>query len=100
MKALLFVFLILSTSTFSQDTLTRNDIISASKLLDVKYSEKEIEMMYSDVKDNIVDYKKMHAIGLNNSVGMSMFQRVSPKSLTKQEKLKWSYDKKNKTTIE
>ncbi len=96
MKILLFLSLIISTSTFSQDTLTKKDIISASKLLDVKYSEKEIEMMYPDVKDNIVDYKKMHAIGLNNSVGMSIFQRVSPKSLTKQEKLKWSYDKKIK----
>jgi Asp-tRNA(Asn)/Glu-tRNA(Gln) amidotransferase A subunit family amidase len=94
MKILLCLSLIVSSSTLSQDTLTRNDIISASKLLDVKYSEKEIEMMYSDVKDNIVDYKKMHAIGLNNSVGMSMFQRVNPKTLTKQEKLKWTYDKK------
>ncbi len=96
MKILLFLSLIISTSTFSQDTLTKKDIISASKLVDVKYSEREIEMMYSDVKDNIVDYKKMHTIGLNNSVGMSIFQKVSPKSVIKQEKLKWSYDKKIK----
>jgi Asp-tRNA(Asn)/Glu-tRNA(Gln) amidotransferase A subunit family amidase len=94
MKALLCLFLLVSTASYSQDTLTRNDIISGSKLIDVKYSEKEIEMMYSDVKDNIVDYKKMHALGLNNSVGMSMFQRVHPKNNVRQEKLKWSYDKK------
>jgi len=34
--------------------------------------------MYSDVKDNIIDYKKMHSLGLNNSVGMSIFQSVKP----------------------
>ncbi len=96
MKSLLLLSLMISTLCYSQDTLTKIDIISAAKILDVKYSEKEIEMMYPDVKDNIMDYKKMHALSLNNSVGMSMNQRLSPKQNSKQEKLKWTYDKKIK----
>ena len=96
MKSLLLLSLMISTLCYSQDTLTKIDIISAAKILDVKYSEKEIEMMYPDVKDNIMDYKKMHALSLNNSVGMSMNQRLSPKQNINQEKLKWTYDKKIK----
>jgi Asp-tRNA(Asn)/Glu-tRNA(Gln) amidotransferase A subunit family amidase len=96
MKSLLLLSLMISTLCYSQDTLTKIDIISAAKILDVKYSEKEIDMMYPDVKDNIMDYKKMHALSLNNSVGMSMNQRLSPKQNSKQEKLKWTYDKKIK----
>ena len=96
MKSLLLLSLMISTLCYSQDTLTKIDIISAAKILDVKYSEKEIDMMYPDVKDNIMDYKKMHALSLNNSVGMSLNQRLSQKQNSKQEKLKWTYDKKIK----
>ena len=96
MKSLLLLSLMISTLCYSQDTLTKIDIISAAKILDVKYSEKEIDMMYPDVKDNIIDYKKMHALSLNNSVGMSLNQRLSQKQNSKQEKLKWTYDKKIK----
>ena len=96
MKSLLLLSLMISTLCYSQDTLTKIDIISAAKILDVKYSEKEIDMMYPDVKDNIIDYKKMHALSLSNSVGMSMNQHLSPKQSIKQERLKWSYDKKIK----
>ena len=96
MKSLLLLSLMISTLCYSQDTLTKIDIISAAKILDVKYSEKEIDMMYPDVKDNIIDYKKMHALSLSNSVGMSMNQLLSPKQSIKQERLKWSYDKKIK----
>lgn len=96
MKSLLFLSLVISNLSFSQDTLTKSDIVGAARILDVKYNEKEIDMMYPDVKENIIDYKKMHAITLNNSVGMSMNQRLNPKQNSKQEKLKWTYDKKIK----
>ena len=96
MKSILPFILLISLSTTAQDTLTKADITNASKMLDVKFSEKEIEMMYPDVKDNIADYKKMHALQLDNSISMSMFQRVVPKNSNKQEKLKWAYDKKIK----
>jgi Asp-tRNA(Asn)/Glu-tRNA(Gln) amidotransferase A subunit family amidase len=99
MKSLLLLSLMISTLCYSQDTLTKIDIISAAKILDVKYSEKEIDMMYPDVKDNIIDYKKMHALSLNNSVGMSLNQRLSPKQNIKKEKLKWTYDKKIKLPV-
>ena len=96
MKSFLPLIFLLSLSTTAQDTLTKADIINASKMLDVKFSEKEIEMMYPDVKDNIADYKKMHALQLDNSISMSLFQRVAQKNSNKQEKLKWAYDKKIK----
>lgn len=96
MKLFLSITLLISLQVTAQDTLTKSDIMNASKLLDVKYSDKEIEMMYPDLKDNIADYKKMHALQLDNSISMSIFQRVAPKNSTKQEKLKWNYDKKIK----
>jgi len=94
MKVLFLLSFFIYNISYSQDTLTKNDIVGAARILDVKYNEKEIDMMYPDVKDNIIDYKKMHALSLNNSVGMSMNQRLSPIQNSKQEKLKWSYDKK------
>jgi len=78
---------------FSQDTLTQKDIKHASKLIDISYTEKEIEMMYPDLKDNLGEYKKLHQLTLNNSVGMSLIQVISPLPTTKQKEIKWVFNK-------
>jgi len=88
-----FQFCVLSTVIQAQDSLSKSDVKSGAKLLDVQFTDQEIEMMLADLKDNITDFKKMHALFLNNNVGMSIAQRLTPPS-EKQEKIKWQYDKK------
>jgi Asp-tRNA(Asn)/Glu-tRNA(Gln) amidotransferase A subunit family amidase len=69
------------------------DVQSAGKLMDLQFTEKELDMMMIDLKDNIADFKKMHSLQLQNSVGMSMAQRLTPPA-ERQEKIKWKYNKK------
>lgn len=77
----------------AQDSLSKADIKSGGKLIDVQFTDQEIDMMLADLKDNISDFKKMHTLLLNNNVGMSIAQRLTPPAV-KQEKMKWTYDKK------
>lgn len=85
------VFFAFSTVN-AQDSLSKADIKSGGKLMDVQFTDQEIEMMLADLKDNISDFKKMHTLLLNNNVGMSIAQRLNPPT-EKQEKIKWTYDK-------
>jgi Asp-tRNA(Asn)/Glu-tRNA(Gln) amidotransferase A subunit family amidase len=85
--------LVLTTLVNAQDSLSKADIKSGGKLMDIQFTDQEIEMMLADLKDNIIDFKKMHSLILNNNVGMSIAQRLNP-PLEKQEKIKWKYDKK------
>jgi Asp-tRNA(Asn)/Glu-tRNA(Gln) amidotransferase A subunit family amidase len=77
----------------AQDSLSKADIKSGGKLMDIQFTDQEIEMMLADLKDNIMDFKKMHTLILNNNVGMSIAQRLTPPA-ERQEKIKWQYDKK------
>lgn len=90
----IFISLLLASSLnlHAKDTLTKADIQQASKLMDLKFSDKEIDMMYPDVKDNMSDYKKMHMLSLDNSVPMSMFQKINTTKHTPQIPLKWKYN--------
>ncbi|MEY3186242.1 MAG: hypothetical protein RL675_61 [Bacteroidota bacterium] len=83
----------LLTQLHAQDSLSKADIKSGGKLMDIQFTDQEIEMMLADLKDNIMDFKKMHTLLLNNNVGMSIAQRLTPPA-EKQEKIKWQYDKK------
>ena len=94
LKHLLTLFLFCTSIALkAQDTLTKMDVQSAGKLMDLQFTEKELDMMMLDLKDNISDFKKMHTLQLQNSVGMSMAQRLTPPA-EKQEKIKWKYNKK------
>jgi Asp-tRNA(Asn)/Glu-tRNA(Gln) amidotransferase A subunit family amidase len=84
---------VVTTLVKAQDSLSKADIKSGGKLMDIQFTDQEIEMMLADLKDNIIDFKKMHSLILNNNVGMSIAQRLTP-PLEKQEKIKWQYDKK------
>jgi len=94
----IFHLCVLTTLLNAQDSLSKADIKSGAKLLDVQFTDQEIEMMLADLKDNIYDFKKMHSLNLNNNVGMSIAQRLTP-PLEKQEKIKWQYDKKIKMPV-
>ena len=88
-----FLMIIMLTQLHAQDSLTKADVKSGAKIIDVEFSDQEIEMMLADLKDNIIDFKKMHSLKLNNNVGMSIAQRLTPQN-EKQEKIKWKYNKK------
>lgn len=88
-----FLMMIMLLQLHAQDSLTKADVKSGAKIIDVEFSDQEIEMMLADLKDNIIDFKKMHSLKLNNNVGMSIAQRLTP-PIEKQEKIKWKYNKK------
>ena len=90
---LIFLMIIMHTQLHAQDSLTKADVKSGAKLIDVEFSDQEIEMMLGDLKDNMIDFKKMHSIKLNNNVGMSIAQRLTP-PIEKQAKINWKYNKK------
>ena len=74
---ILFTSLLLSFGIFvsAQDTsIQKKDLISASKIFDLSFTTKEIDTLYSDVVDNLANYKAMHNLSLPNSVPLSMWQ--------------------------
>jgi Asp-tRNA(Asn)/Glu-tRNA(Gln) amidotransferase A subunit family amidase len=92
-QLLTLLFICTSVTLFAQDTLTKIDVNASAKLADLNFSEKELEMMLPDLKENIMDFRKMHTLSLDNSVGMSIAQRLTTPT-EKQEKIKWKYNKK------
>ena len=89
----IFIFIVALSPLNAQDSLSKADVKIAGKLIDVQFTDVEIEMMMADIKDNISDFKKMHTLLLNNNVGMSIAQRLNP-PIEQQEKIKWTYNKK------
>lgn len=79
--------------SFAQDTLNKEDLRAAAKLIDLSFTPKEIDTMYEGVKENLAGYRLMHKQSLNNAVPMSMWQSpVLPgmKFNAKQEPLNWN----------
>jgi Asp-tRNA(Asn)/Glu-tRNA(Gln) amidotransferase A subunit family amidase len=93
MKQLFILLICFNLSAVAQDSISKSTVQQASQLIDVKFTEKEIEMMLQDLKDNLVDYKKMHALLLNNNIAMSAAQRLQPDNAI-QQKINWQYNKK------
>lgn len=92
-KALFLFAAFCTTAAFAQDTITTKDIQSAAKLLDLRFTQKEVDTMYGGVKENLAGYQLMHKQSLNNNVPMSLWQ--SPllpgmKFTEKQEKINWN----------
>ena len=92
-KLLLPIALLFGIQSFAQDTLTKQDLKSAAKLIDINFTQKEIDTMYDGVKDNYDGYKLQHKLSLNNSVPMSLWQSpVLPgmKFSEKQDLINWN----------
>ena len=74
---ILFTYFLLSLGVFvsGQDSsVQKKDLISSAKLFDLSFTTKEIDTLYSDVIDNIANFKAMHNLPLANSVPLSMSQ--------------------------
>lgn len=95
MRISLVLLFISLHSIQAQDSIVKTDVHNTAKLLNLKFTDKEVDMMLPDLRDNIIDYQKMHLLPLNNSVNMSMMQKLNPDN-AKQTKIKWSYTKKIK----
>lgn len=94
MKKITLAFaMLLCIASYAQDTISKSDIPAAARLLDLKFTQKEIDTMYDGVKENLAGYRMMHKQTLNNNVPMSLWQSpVLPgmKFAEKQETIKWN----------
>ena len=95
---ILFTYLLLSFGLLAsaQDTsIQKKDLISASKLIDLSFTTKEIDTLYSDVIDNLANYKAMHNLPLPNSIPLSMWQTPVLPGMhfnTVQKPISWKLD--------
>jgi Asp-tRNA(Asn)/Glu-tRNA(Gln) amidotransferase A subunit family amidase len=99
--AILFA-LLMGLQTYAQDTIAKQDIISAAKLFDLQYNNKEVDTMYAGIKDNLKVYRDMHQTSLNNGLPMSLWQSPVVPGMqieTKQNAIKWKFDKNIKSPI-
>ncbi|NCI48334.1 amidase [Sediminibacterium roseum] len=94
MKKITALFaMLISIASFSQDTISKSDVAAASRLLDLQFSQKEIDTMYDGVKENLFGYRMMHKQTLANSVPMTLWHSpVLPgmKFDEKQEPVNWN----------
>ena len=95
MRLLLLPFILGCLASYSQDTITMKNVHQSTKLIDIEYNDKEIEMMLSGLKENRAEYKKLHALDLNNNVVMSLKQSLAIKEQrTNKKEVNHKYDKK------
>ena len=75
MKKMLIGFLFLiTTPLMAQDRpVVKADLLSSAKLMDIQFTDPEIDSLFNDVVDNIANYKAMHALSLNNSTPLSLW---------------------------
>jgi Asp-tRNA(Asn)/Glu-tRNA(Gln) amidotransferase A subunit family amidase len=77
----------------AQDSLFKEDLIPAARLIDLNFTDSERTMMYPDLKRNLNQYRRMHQLELDNSVPMSLWQSpVLPgmKFNSKQDPILWN----------
>ncbi|MBN8836990.1 MAG: amidase [Sphingobacteriia bacterium] len=92
-KILLPVFAFLYITSLSQDSITKADLLSAAKLFDLSFTQREIDTMYDGVRENIGNYKLMHKQSLKNNIPLSLWQSpVLPgmKFKEKQDPVLWN----------
>lgn len=75
--------LFITSQLFAQDTtLQKADLLSAAKAFDLQFSPREVDTLFSDVKDNLKNYKAMHQLSLLNSVPLSLWQTAILPNMT------------------
>jgi len=72
-KTIIAFAMLLSIASYAQDTISKADLSAAARLLDLKFTQKEIDTMYDGVKENLAGYRMMHKQTLNNSVPMTLW---------------------------
>ncbi len=95
MRLFLLPLILGCMASYAQDTITMKDVHQSTKLIDVEYSDKEIEMMLPGLKENLAAFRKMHGLSLNNNVVMSLKQvaGLRAQKINKKEAIH-KYDKK------
>lgn len=96
-KTIIALALLCSMQTQAQDTLIKNDLPAAAHLLDLSFTQTEIDSMYDGVKENMLLYRRMHKKRLNNNVPMSLWQSPVLPGMQfndKQEKINWNISSK------
>lgn len=91
-KSIFILLCTVSLTVSAQDTLTVQDIKTAARLIDIDFTQKELDTMYSGVKENLLNYVLMHKQTLNNDVPMSLWQSPLLPGMVlpdKQEKINW-----------
>ena len=58
----------------AQDSIRIADLKSAAKIIDLSYTQKELDTMYSGVMENFENFRLMHKQHLDNAVPMSLWQ--------------------------
>ncbi len=93
---LLQLFLLIGFIVSAQDsTIQKLDLFSTAKIFDLDFTTKEIDTLYSDVIDNLANYKAMHKLSLPNSIPLSMWQTPllpGMKFNHKQTEINWALD--------
>lgn len=66
--------LLASSTIMAQDRpISKADLLSSAKLMDLQFTGPEIDSLYNDVLDNVANYKAMHTLSLNNSTPLSLW---------------------------
>lgn len=94
---LLATILVFCFSTFSQDLPKQEnnktaDMAAAARILDLQFTQQELDTMYEGVQENLVNYRLMHKQPLANQVPMSLWQNPllpGMKLDTRPDKIKW-----------
>ena len=95
-NTLLLLSLLFCAQIHAQDTISKKDIVAASKLFHLQFTEKEIDTMYLGVKDNLKVYSDMHKKSIRNSVPMSLWQNPLVPGMELpaiQKPIKWKLNK-------
>ena len=69
-----FIVVIYCVNQHKTAQFSKSDLNCVAKVFDLTFSQKEIDTLYSDVKDNLYNYKSMHKLTLNNATPLSMWQ--------------------------
>lgn len=94
MRKISIVFCMLfSMVSFAQDTISKNDLSATARLLDLNFTQKEIDTMYDGVKENLAGYRMMHKQSLNNNVPMTLWHSAILPGMhfnEKQDPINWN----------
>jgi Asp-tRNA(Asn)/Glu-tRNA(Gln) amidotransferase A subunit family amidase len=93
-KQLLTAFFLLQVFILhAQDSLTRNDIASAEKIMGLRFTQAERDSLFDDVKSTLGDFQKMRHHPLPNHIPLSTWQQPYLPGRTyetKQLPVKWN----------
>lgn len=89
-------FILVCSVLQAQDTLSKNDIPAAARLIDLKFTQKEIDSMYPGIKENEGVFKQMHKQTLANHITPTLTHSAILPGMVfneKQEKIDWKIPK-------